>query len=37
VLIGRDRMTAWIRPLVGLIETLGGRMRRAIAHGGGER
>jgi branched-chain amino acid transport system permease protein len=36
VLVGRDRMAAWIRPLVSLIESLGGRMRRASA-GGGER
>jgi branched-chain amino acid transport system permease protein len=37
VLVGRDRMAAWIRPLVGLIETLGGRTRRATAADGGER
>jgi branched-chain amino acid transport system permease protein len=37
VLVGRDRMAAWIRPLVSLIESLGGRMRRASASGGGER
>jgi branched-chain amino acid transport system permease protein len=37
VLVGRDRMGAWIRPLVTLVETLGGRMRRASATGGGER
>jgi branched-chain amino acid transport system permease protein len=37
VLVGRDRMAAWIRPLVRLVETLGGRMRRAVATGGGER
>jgi len=34
VLVGRDRMAAWIRPLVSLIESLGGRMRRASASGG---
>jgi branched-chain amino acid transport system permease protein len=37
VLVGRDRMAAWIRPVVSLIDTLGGRMRRASATGGGER
>jgi branched-chain amino acid transport system permease protein len=37
VLVGRDRMAAWIRPLVSLVESLGGRMRRASATGGGER
>ena len=37
VLVGRDRMAAWIRPLVSLVESLGGRMRRARATGGGER
>jgi branched-chain amino acid transport system permease protein len=37
VLVGRDRMAAWIRPVVSLGETLGGRMRRASATGGGER
>jgi branched-chain amino acid transport system permease protein len=37
VLVGRDRMAAWIRPVVGLVESLGGRMRRASAAGGGER
>ena len=37
VLVGRDRMGAWIRPVVGLFDSLGGRMRRAIATGGGER
>jgi branched-chain amino acid transport system permease protein len=37
VLIGRDRMAAWIRPVVSLVESLGGRMRRASASGGGER
>jgi len=37
VLVGRDRMAAWIRPLVSLVESLGGRMRRASASGGGER
>jgi branched-chain amino acid transport system permease protein len=37
VLIGRDRMGAWIRPIVSLLESLGGRMRRAGATGGGER
>ncbi len=36
VLVGRDRMAAWIRPLVSLVDSLGGRMRRASA-GGGER
>jgi len=36
VLIGRDRMAAWIRPVVSLLETLGGRMRRASATGAGE-
>jgi hypothetical protein len=30
-------MAAWIRPLVNLVESLGGRMRRASATGGGER
>jgi branched-chain amino acid transport system permease protein len=37
VLVGRDRMGAWIRPLVGLVDGLGGRMRRASATGSGER
>src|SRR4051794_9804901 len=37
VLVGRDRMAAWIRPVVSLLESLGGRMRRASAAGGGER
>ena len=37
VLVGRDRMAAWIRPIVSLVESLGGRMRRASATGGGER
>jgi len=37
VLVGRDRMAAWIRPIVSLVESLGGRMRRAGATGGGER
>jgi branched-chain amino acid transport system permease protein len=37
VLVGRDRMAAWIRPVVGLVESLGGRMRRTGAAGGGER
>jgi branched-chain amino acid transport system permease protein len=37
VLVGRDRMAAWIRPLVGLVDALGGRLRRASATGGGER
>jgi branched-chain amino acid transport system permease protein len=37
VLVGRDRMGAWIRPLVNLVDGLGGRMRRAGAPGGGER
>jgi len=37
VLVGRDRMAAWIRPVVSMVETLGGRMRRASATGGGER
>ena len=37
VLVGRDRMAAWIRPLVSLVESLGGRLRRASATGGGER
>jgi branched-chain amino acid transport system permease protein len=37
VLVGRDRMAAWIRPLVGLVESLGGRMRRASVTRGGER
>ena len=36
VLVGRDRMAAWIRPVVSLLETLGGRMRRASATGAGE-
>jgi len=36
VLIGRDRMAAWIRPLRSLIDSLGGRMRIG-AIGGGER
>jgi branched-chain amino acid transport system permease protein len=31
VLVGRDRMGAWIRPLVGLFDSLGGRMRRPSA------
>src|SRR5262252_4527133 len=37
VLVGRDRMGAWIRPLVSLVDSLAGRMRRASATGGGER
>jgi branched-chain amino acid transport system permease protein len=37
VLVGRDRMGAWIRPVVSLVESLSGRMRRASAAGGGER
>jgi branched-chain amino acid transport system permease protein len=37
VLVGRDRMAAWIRPLVSLVDALGGRLRRASAAGGGER
>jgi branched-chain amino acid transport system permease protein len=37
VLIGRDRMAAWIRPLVSLADSLGGRIRRASAPSGGER
>jgi branched-chain amino acid transport system permease protein len=37
VLVGRDRMGAWIRPIVSLIEGLGGRLRRTSATGGGER
>jgi branched-chain amino acid transport system permease protein len=37
VLVGRDRMAAWIRPLVSLVVALGGRLRRASAAGGGER
>jgi branched-chain amino acid transport system permease protein len=37
VLIGRDRMAAWIRPLVSLVDSLGGRIRRASAPSGGER
>jgi len=37
VLIGRDRMAAWIRPVVGLVESLGGRLRRASVAGSGER
>jgi branched-chain amino acid transport system permease protein len=37
VLVGRDRMAAWIRPVVGLFDSLGGWMRRASATGGGER
>ena len=36
VLVGRDRMAAWIRPVVSLVDSLGGRMRRAGV-GGGER
>jgi branched-chain amino acid transport system permease protein len=36
VLVGRDRMAAWIRPVVSLVDSLGGRMRRASV-GGGER
>jgi len=35
VLIGRDRMGAWIRPVRDLIDTLGGRLR--IRASGGER
>jgi len=37
VLVGRDRMGAWIKPVVGLFDTLGGRLRRASASGGGGR
>jgi branched-chain amino acid transport system permease protein len=37
VLVGRDRMAAWIRPVVGLVESLGRRMLRTGAAGGGER
>jgi len=37
VLVGRDRMGAWIRPTVSLAESFGGRLRRASAAGGGER
>ena len=37
VLVGRDRMAAWIRPVVSMVEALGGRMRRVSATGGGER
>jgi branched-chain amino acid transport system permease protein len=37
VLVGRDRMGAWIRPVVSLVDSLGGRMRRASVPGGGER
>jgi branched-chain amino acid transport system permease protein len=37
VLVGRDRMGAWIRPLVGLVDSLGGRMRRPRATETGER
>jgi branched-chain amino acid transport system permease protein len=37
VLVGRDRMGAWIRPVVGLIESLGARMRRSSATRAGER
>jgi branched-chain amino acid transport system permease protein len=37
VLVGRDRMGAWIRPIVSLVDSLGGRMRRASVPGGGER
>jgi branched-chain amino acid transport system permease protein len=37
VLVGRDRMGAWIRPVVSLVDSLGGRMRRASATGSGER
>jgi branched-chain amino acid transport system permease protein len=31
VLVGRDRMGSWIKPLVSLVDSLGGRMRRASA------
>jgi branched-chain amino acid transport system permease protein len=31
VLVGRDRMGAWIRPVVGLFDSLGGWMRRPSA------
>jgi branched-chain amino acid transport system permease protein len=31
VLVGRDRMGAWIRPVVGLFDSLGERMRRPSA------
>jgi branched-chain amino acid transport system permease protein len=37
VLVGRDRMGAWIRPVVGLVESLGARMRRPGATSAGER
>jgi branched-chain amino acid transport system permease protein len=34
VLIGRDRMGAWIRPVRDLIDTLGGRLRIRVSGGG---
>jgi len=37
VLIGRDRMGAWINPLVSLVDGLGARLRRPSATGPGER
>jgi branched-chain amino acid transport system permease protein len=37
VLVGRDRMGSWIRPLVSLVDSLGGRMRRPRATEAGER
>jgi branched-chain amino acid transport system permease protein len=37
VLVGRDRMGAWIRPVVGLVESFGARMRRPSATSAGER
>jgi branched-chain amino acid transport system permease protein len=37
VLVGRDRMAAWIRPVVSLVDSLGGRMRRASVPSAGER
>jgi len=37
VLVGRDRMESWIRPVVSLVESLGARMRRPRATEAGER
>src|SRR5215467_5614863 len=37
VLVGRDRMGSWIRPLVSLVDGLGGRIRRPRATEAGER
>jgi branched-chain amino acid transport system permease protein len=37
VLVGRDRMGSWIRPVVSLVESLGARMRRPRATEAGER